>query len=126
MIKIQGKILGIVLMFSIFATAATLSNIQNNLMVFAQSTNSTNSTGGSGNNQNSSLSSDIGNAINTIKGGDNTKGKTDLMKIEGQMEGKSGLSGAEKHIEAAISALKDGDTNGAINHAQEAQSALNK
>jgi hypothetical protein len=41
------------------------------------------------------------------------------------MEGKSNLDISEKHIEAAIQSLKDGDSNGAITHAQGAKASIN-
>jgi hypothetical protein len=47
-----------------------------------------------------------------------------LLQAESGLEGNSKLSTAEKNVESSLQALKDGDTNGAINHAQEAKSGI--
>jgi hypothetical protein len=39
-----------------------------------------------------------------------------LLQAESALEGNSKLSTAEKHVESSLQAMKDGDTNGAINH----------
>ena len=62
----------------------------------------------------------IEKAIKAIKDGDNKSGKKSLLEAEEALEGKSDLVDAEKRVEAALAALKDGDTNGAISHAEEA------
>jgi len=59
-----------------------------------------------------------------IKSGDNDGAKKSLLQAESALEGKSNLSGAEKHIEASLKALKEGDTNGALMHAEEAKKGL--
>jgi len=47
-----------------------------------------------------------------------------LLQAESALEDDSKLSTTEKHVESSLQALKDGDTNGAINHAQEAKSGI--
>jgi len=47
-----------------------------------------------------------------------------LLQAESGLEGNSKLSTAEKNVESSLQALKDGDTNEAINHAQEAKSGI--
>lgn len=46
------------------------------------------------------------------------------MQAESALEGNSKAVDAEKHIEASLQALKDGDTKGAINHAELAKKSL--
>jgi hypothetical protein len=58
--------------------------------------------------------------------GDNDGGKKQLLSAEQQLEGKPNVSDAEKHIEGSLQALKYGDNNGAILHAQFAIDMLNK
>ena len=45
-------------------------------------------------------------------------------KLKSSLEDKPNQGGAEKHIEASLQALKDGDTNGALTHAEEAKKGL--
>lgn len=103
-------------------TATSLSNTQ----IFAQTTNSSNATSSSTNSANSKVISDINNAIDNLNKGDSKTAKKDLLTAEDQLEGKPGVSDAEKHIEASIQALKDGDNKGSITHAQGALDLLNK
>ena len=63
-------------------------------------------------------------AIKAIKDGDKDLGKKSLLKAEEALEGKSDLVDAEKRVEASLAALKDGDTNAAISHAEEAKKNL--
>ena len=63
-------------------------------------------------------------AIASIKSGDNDAGKKSLYEAESALEGKSDVVDAEKRIEASLQALKDGDTNSAISHAEEAKKSL--
>ncbi len=111
-----------IMALSNFALANTMYNVQ----VFAQanSTNATTSTSAS--QQNSPIASTIDKAINSIKSGDNDNGKKQLLSAEQQLEGKPNVSDSEKHIEGSLQALKDGDNNGAISHAQLAKNMLNK
>ena len=66
----------------------------------------------------------IDTAISSIKSGDNAEGKKSLLQSESALEGNSKAVDAEKHIEASLQALKDGDTKGAINHAELAKTSL--
>ena len=66
----------------------------------------------------------IDSGILMIKSGDNDGAKKSLYQAEASLEDKPNLSGAEKHIEASLKALKDGDTNGALTHAEEAKKGL--
>ena len=50
--------------------------------------------------------------------------KNHCMKQNRASEGKSDVVDAEKRIEASLQALKDGDTNSAISHAEEAKKSL--
>jgi len=63
-------------------------------------------------------------AIKAIKDGDKDTGKKSLLKAEEALEGKSDLADAEKRVEASLAALKDGDNNAAISHAEEAKKSL--
>ena len=62
--------------------------------------------------------------IKAIKADDKSAGKKALLHAESALEGKSDAVDAEKHVEAAIQALKEGDTNGAISHAEQAKEKL--
>jgi hypothetical protein len=66
----------------------------------------------------------IDDAISAIKSSDNKAGKKLLYEAESALEGKSDVVDAEKRIEASLQALKDGDTNAAISHAEEAKKSL--
>lgn len=66
----------------------------------------------------------IEKAIKAIRDGDNKSGKKSLLEAEEALEGKSDLVDAEKRVEAALAALKDGDNNGAISHAEEAMKKM--
>ena len=66
----------------------------------------------------------IDKAISAIKDGDKDSGKKLLLKAEEALEGKSDLVDAEKRVEASLAALKDGDNNAAISHAEEAKKSL--
>jgi hypothetical protein len=63
-------------------------------------------------------------AISAIKSSDNKAGKKLLYEAESALEGKSDVVDAEKRVEASLQALKDGDTNAAISHAEEAKKSL--
>ncbi len=62
--------------------------------------------------------------ISAIRSGDNDAGKKSLYEAEVALEDKPESVDAEKHVEAALKALKDGDTNGVIFHAEEAKKTL--
>lgn len=111
-----------IMALSNFALANTMYNVQ----VFAQANSTNATTSASASQQNSPIASTIDKAINSIKSGDNDNGKKQLLSAEQQLEGKPNVSDAEKHIEGSLQALKDGDNNGAISHAQLAKNMLNK
>ena len=85
-------------------------------------TNQTNATSASG--PNSELIKLIDSGIAMINSGDNEGAKKSLLQAESGLEDKPNLSGAEKHIEASLQALKDNDKNGALTHAEEAKKGL--
>ena len=66
----------------------------------------------------------IDSGISMINSGDNEGAKKSLLQAESGLEDKPNLSGAEKHIEASLKALKDDDKNGALTHAEEAKKGL--
>ena len=66
----------------------------------------------------------IDEGIKAIKADDKTVGKKSLLNAESALEGKSDAVDAEKHVEAALQALKEGDTNAAISHAEQAKEKL--
>ena len=68
-----------------------------------------------------SIGSDIDKTIAAIKNGDNNSGKKQLSTIIDKIEENPDTFTGENHIEDAIQALKDGDDNRAIIHAQEAE-----
>jgi hypothetical protein len=73
---------------------------------------------------NSEIAKLIDSGISMIKSGDNEGAKKSLLQAESGLEDKPNLSGAEKHIEASLKALKDNDKNGALMHAEEAKKGL--
>ena len=75
-------------------------------------------------NPNSEIIKSIDSGISMIKSGDNDGAKKSLYQAEASLEDQPNQSGAEKHIEASLKALKDGDTNGALTHAEEAKKGL--
>lgn len=86
-------------------------------------TNVTNQTGSAAG-PNSEIVKLIDSGISMIKSGDNEGAKKSLLQAESSLEDKPNLSGAEKHIEASLKALKDDDKNGALTHAEEAKKGL--
>ncbi len=66
----------------------------------------------------------LDDAIKALNAGDKDTAKKLLLKAEESLEGKSGQEDAEKRVEAALAALKDGDINSAISHAEEAKKNL--
>jgi hypothetical protein len=73
---------------------------------------------------NQSLSTQIDSAITAIQGGNTEEGRKQLLQSEKLLEGVPTASAAEKHIEAALQALKQGDNTGSITHAEEAKKML--
>ena len=126
---------------SIMLGLATMSIIlvSNGIVSYAQ-TNSSDLTVGYNTSISTSNSTDVNNATSTpsdnqvvqsidaaikaIKDGDKDSGKKSLLKAEEALEGKSDLADAEKRVEASLAALKDGDNNAAISHAEEAKKSL--
>jgi hypothetical protein len=68
----------------------------------------------------------LGDALNSLKKNDNAAAKTNLRNAEKEMESDAALQSGEKHVEAALGALKDGDIKGAIDHAQQALDSANQ
>ncbi len=66
----------------------------------------------------------LDNGISEIKSGNDSGGKKYLYEAEVALEGNSNAVDAEKHIEASLKALKEGDTSGAISHAETAKQSL--
>jgi hypothetical protein len=66
----------------------------------------------------------LDDAIKALNAGDKDTAKKLLLKAEESLEGKSNLEDAEKRVEAALAALKVGDINSAISHAEEAKKNL--
>ena len=120
----SATIVGMVLALCILVTSNTLSS-------YASTTNATNSTIAGGNTTNANVTTtsanpvvkNLGDAINSLKKNDNAAAKTDLRNAEKEMEADPSLQSGEKHVEAALAALKDGDIKGAIDHAQQALDA---
>ena len=94
----------------------SLSNATNNATTTTNMQTTTQSS-------NSSVAS-IDTAVSAIKSGDVDGGKKSLYQTESALEGNPNAAGAEKHVEASLKALKEGDTNGAINHAELAKKGL--
>ena len=110
-------------LFSILAIVPLLL-ISNSVASYGQTnttpTNQTNTASG----PNSGIVKLIDSGISMIKSGDNEGAKKSLLQAESGLEDKPNVSGAEKHIEASLKALKDNDTNGALTHAEEAKKGL--
>ncbi len=113
-----------VVLFSIVAIVPLLL-ISNSVTSYGQTntTNTTNQTS-TANGPNSEIAKLIDSGISMIKSGDNEGAKKSLLQAESSLEDKPNLSGAEKHIEASLQALKDNDKNGALMHAEEAKKGL--
>ena len=119
-----------VVLFSVLAIVPLLL-ISNSVTSYGQTnatntTNTTNTTNQTSttNGPNSELIKLIDSGIAMINSGDNDGAKKSLLQAESGLEDKPNLSGAEKHIEASLKALKEGDTNGALTHAEEAKKGL--
>ena len=114
-----------VVLFSVLAIVPLLL-ISNSVTSYGQ-TNTTataNQTSTANNGPNSGTIKLIDSGIVLIKSGDNEGAKKSLLQAESGLEDKPSLSGAEKHIEASLQALKDNDKNGALMHAEEAKKGL--
>lgn len=120
-------ILGLATITIILISNGVVSYAQTNSTMESAMSNSTNST--TANNATTTSSDNpvvksIDDAIKAIQNGDKDSGKKSLLKAEEALEGKSGLGDAEKRVEAALAALKDGDTTAAISHAEEAKKSI--
>ena len=114
-----------VVLFSILAIVPLLL-ISSSVTSYGQTntTNATNQTSTTTDGPNSDLIKLIDSGISMINSGDNEGAKKSLLQAESGLEDKPNLSGAEKHIEASLKALKDDDKNGALTHAEEAKKGL--
>lgn len=115
-----------VVLLSIVAIVPLLL-ISNSVTSYGQTnnmTNATNQTSASANGPNSEIVKLIDSGISMINSGDNNGAKKSLLQAESGLEDKPDLSGAEKHIEASLKALKENDKNGALMHAEEAEKGL--
>lgn len=127
--SIQSIMLGLATISIILVSNGFVSYAQTNSSVGYNSSIS-NSSSTTVNNATSSTPSDnpvvqsIDAAIKAINDGDKDSGKKLLLKAEEALEGKSDLVDAEKRVEASLAALKDGDNNAAISHAEEAKKNL--
>ena len=87
-------------------------------------TNTTGTTNATALQSDNPVAQSIDSAIKSINDGDTKSGKKSLLEAEDALEGKADLVNAEKHIEASLQALKEGDSNGAISHAESAKANL--
>jgi len=89
----------------------------------SNTTQTSNQTGASSDSNNDIIQS-IDSGIASINNGDNDGAKKSFYQAELALEDKPDLSSVEKQIEASLKALKNGDTNAAITHAEEAKKSL--
>jgi outer membrane protein assembly factor BamD (BamD/ComL family) len=127
---ITPVMLGLAAISMILFSNGLVSYGQSNSSEVTLSTNTTISGSNSTQANNSTSQTDnptvqsIDDAIKALNAGDKDTAKKLLLKAEESLEGKSNLEGAEKRVEAALAALKDGDINSAISHAEEAKKNL--
>lgn len=86
--------------------------------------NATNATMKASSSSDDPVAMHIDAAIAAIKDGKTDEGRKHLLEAENVLEGKPSVADSEKSIEAAIKALKDGDSNGSMSQAQEARKSL--
>jgi hypothetical protein len=128
--SIQSIMLGLATISIILVSNGIVSYAQTNSSDITVGYNSSISKSSSTTVNNTTSTSDnpvvqsIDAAIKAIKDGDKDSGKKSLLKAEEALEGKSDLVDAEKRVEASLAALKDGDNNAAISHAEEAKKSL--
>jgi len=128
--SIQSLMLGLATISIILVSNGIVSYAQTNSSDITVGYNSSISNSSSTTANNTTSTSDnpvvqsIDAAIKAIKDGDKDSGKKSLLKAEEALEGKSDLVDAEKRVEASLAALKDGDNNAAISHAEEAKKSL--
>ena len=124
-----GLVMVSILIFSNGIVSYAQTNVLN-LTTNSSMSNTTTAINSTGINNTTSSTSDnpvvqsIDAAISAIKSSDNKAGKKLLYEAESALEGKSDVVDAEKRVEASLQALKDGDTNAAISHAEEAKKSL--
>lgn len=122
--------LGLAAISMLLLSNGIVSYAQSNSSEVTLGTNTTISDSNSTQVNNSTSQSDnptvksIDAAIKALNDDDKDTAKKLLLKAEESLEGKSNLEGAEKRVEAALAALKDGDINSAISHAEEAKKNL--
>ena len=114
---------GRVVLFSIIAIVPLLL-ISNSVISYGQTNTTSSNQTGNASSPNSDIIKSIDSSISMIKSSDSEGAKKSLLQAESSLEDKPNLSGAEKHIEASLKALKEGDTNGALTHAEEAKKGL--
>ena len=128
-----GILLGLVMVSILIFSNGIVSYAQTNVLNLTTNSSMSNTTtavNSTGINNTTSSTSDnpvvqsIDAAISAIKCSDNKAGKKLLYEAESALEGKSDVADAEKRVEASLQALKDGDTNAAISHAEEAKKSL--
>ena len=128
--SIQSIMLGLATISIILVSNGIVSYAQTNSSDITVGYNSSISNSSSTTVNNATSTSDnpvvqsIDAAIKALKDGDKDTGKKLLLKAEEALEGKSDLVDAEKRVEASLAALKDGDNNAAISHAEEAKKSL--
>jgi len=128
--SIQSIMLGLATISIILVSNGIVSYAQTNSSDITVGYNSSISNSSSTTVNNATSTSDnpvvqsIDAAIKAIKDGDKDTGKKLLLKAEEALEGKSDLVDAEKRVEASLAALKDGDNNAAISHAEEAKKSI--
>jgi uncharacterized membrane-anchored protein len=129
--SISSMMLGLVATISIFLISnGIVSYAQSNSSEVTLDTNTSISASNSTQVNNATSQSDnptvqsIDAAIKALNDGDKDGAKKLLLKAEESLEGKPDLENAEKRVEASLAALKDGDTNAAISHAEEAKKNL--
>jgi outer membrane protein assembly factor BamD (BamD/ComL family) len=127
---IASMMLGLAAISMLLFSNGIVSYAQSNSSEVTLGNNTTISSSNSTQVNNSTSQSDnptvqsIDEAIKALNTGDKDTAKKLLLKAEESLEGKSSLEDAEKRVEAALAALKDGDINSAISHAEEAKKNL--
>ena len=128
--SIDSMMLGLAAISVILFSHGIVSYAQDNYSNATASVNTSISTSNSTLANNATSQSDnptmqsIDAAIKSLNDGDKDTAKKLLLKTEESLEGKSDLVDAEKRVEASLAALKDGDINAAISHAEEAKKNL--
>lgn len=118
-------------LLTIALTLSVLLISNNSINAYAQTntTNSTENTTTTSLTQTASLSDNpviksIDAGIAAINSGDDSEAKKQLYQAELALEDNPNAVNSEKHIEASLKALKEGDKSGAISQAEEAKKGL--